>query len=718
MDNNNKNSIKQKLKAFALSKHSVSSQLEEDSSAPVFHSTPALLNEAQASLATQQAKAFGLEYYGFDRWGKNGVATHIQNSERTMLFPLKKRERIVKSADLKKKNIQLLRHIAGSEYAPKEGEEDHDPEIEKRAKEITGDNKGNFASVAGTILRPQAHYPDPNSQEYKYKFAVHKQTPLNRYDIDALIKHSKEQYDKLNRDEKNALADYTGSGHSSTNSTLRSIAAFAAKKGEIDYHEKTNFKSSHWKLKKSDNTLHNMSSAFDKFKLDQEIVVYRGSQGSESDFLKEKKVGDILDIQNYISSSVDPTVAKNFGDGKSLLIIRVPKGSKASFIAGFSEHTTEAEVILDRGMQLRLIEIRRSYSKPQKDQMREYLKDKNGENPTDAQIMSALEGSGGGEYGELNPTYRFKFDLVGHKRAISTAELGNINKFVERIAPSTPEDLERARAEKEHIKQLTIQAKKEAAAEKKAKLKHAKIRGGGFLGTAAQNAYYSRSYSLNPHDIFAIDNKDHRPAENTAYHHFLRVSPHLKPLVASKKSHVWQENDVASESKAHREDFLINNHIEYKPKDASLDPKVAFKYGLLPIKTDKNGNVSVHADEFAKQKIKPDVSKYIQDKLVQDYANLIKKDVTLKWGKNKSESKVYSPTKEALAVKEPFSAADYENAYSGNYYRAYMSEVQDHNLKDPKKHKFLLLKNHRVMIRMPKWDKKATDEDDLEAFHE
>ena len=99
--------------------------------------------------------------------------------------------------------------------------------------------------------------------------------------------------------------------------------------------------------------------------LPQTMILYRGLHSEYSDELMDSyEVGDLFTDNAYASTTTDRTVAKNWvddGSGEPRLVLEIvaPEGTQAinmnAYLGGYSQHSYEDEVLLDRGTTFRVI---------------------------------------------------------------------------------------------------------------------------------------------------------------------------------------------------------------------------------------------------------------------------------------------------------------------------------------------------------------------------
>ncbi len=100
-----------------------------------------------------------------------------------------------------------------------------------------------------------------------------------------------------------------------------------------------------------DDVVKNLDGVLLKFKLEDDILVFKGANRR---YFKDLKVGQIFKPNYYFSTSVDKNVAESFAQNKrnkedSLMIeIKVPSVSKAVYVGEDSGWLNHKEIILDR----------------------------------------------------------------------------------------------------------------------------------------------------------------------------------------------------------------------------------------------------------------------------------------------------------------------------------------------------------------------------------
>ena len=145
----------------------------------------------------------------------------------------------------------------------------------------------------------------------------------------------------LTRNERKALGKYFVSGYDEINRFLS---------GEPKQNTKLEEK------------IKNMDSAIAKYNLEDDIIVYRGTDRKYYEDLNE---GDIIQEKVYHSTSLSQEVAEQFvidrknpSDG-ILVEIRVPKGSNVLYIGNNGSFEFEQEMLIGRNTKYKVLEIGR-----------------------------------------------------------------------------------------------------------------------------------------------------------------------------------------------------------------------------------------------------------------------------------------------------------------------------------------------------------------------
>jgi 8-oxo-dGTP pyrophosphatase MutT (NUDIX family) len=139
----------------------------------------------------------------------------------------------------------------------------------------------------------------------------------------------------LTSSEESAVLKYTGSFHDTLNSALR--------KGDTQTYA---------------SEVKALDSAVSKLQLQQDVTLFRGvSPGAVSKFQNSLVPGAVISDKGFVSTSTSFNTAQIFADGGMVLQIYAKKGSKAVPINGESHHPNEAEVLLPRGSQFKVLKV-------------------------------------------------------------------------------------------------------------------------------------------------------------------------------------------------------------------------------------------------------------------------------------------------------------------------------------------------------------------------
>jgi len=299
---------------------------------------PFLTESGRGGKAAEIANDLGLKYLGFGRYGNKGKATHEANPLRSKLVKLKKPLEHAGHVDFKAKNI-----------------------------------KAKIKAVALKSLK--------NQSNIKYKTAA----VVKRANLEQLEKETNAWMAKASKKEKEALKEYSGEGYEYINDALWSGRYDPKKAGKKKppvipkISDFPNYDAYFAAMKKywrelddyqsdSSDIIKAIDDVFSKHKTTQELVVYRSV--SKRDNLSNMKPGDVKVMKGYTSTSLVPEVSLEFNGDPSLIIIRVPKGSKAIYMGVISHQKHENEILLARGAKLKMIRKEESKTMYQSDRNR------------------------------------------------------------------------------------------------------------------------------------------------------------------------------------------------------------------------------------------------------------------------------------------------------------------------------------------------------------
>jgi hypothetical protein len=149
---------------------------------------------------------------------------------------------------------------------------------------------------------------------------------LDKEGISRLQEQSNSIYQTFNSDEREALSEYTQGGYADINRDLAD--------GIENYYEKF------------------LNSAMDKFKLNEDIITYRGTNEK---YYQNYKVGDIFNGKVFYSSSLNYEQAKIFAEDAAyysdyqnkgvVLEIKVPKNTKCLYIGKNTNYAPDGVTI-------------------------------------------------------------------------------------------------------------------------------------------------------------------------------------------------------------------------------------------------------------------------------------------------------------------------------------------------------------------------------------
>ncbi len=175
---------------------------------------------------------------------------------------------------------------------------------------------------------------------------------------------------KLDRKERNSLYYYMKQSSTSVNSYLR----FGEQNSQFELMSSIKKKHEYEKYKKGVlDIVKNIDKIFTySTKYSEPRKVFRGERvpqimGIENTIASRFKVGEAIEIPNYVSTSVDPGMARNFvwdgSDGGYLMVITTSEGIPVST----DDYESEEEILLPRGRKFMVDKIETSYIRKQGD---------------------------------------------------------------------------------------------------------------------------------------------------------------------------------------------------------------------------------------------------------------------------------------------------------------------------------------------------------------
>lgn len=212
----------------------------------------------------------------------------------------------------------------------------------KKHGEENGEWTVKINKQAGTVQLTKTQYA-PGYEPGGVKFTPKEQfkdysgdsSASSRYDFSQTA--GKQLAKKLTLDEADALASYTLHKYAPLNASLRSQAGVL----QLPQNDPSSKLAVH------------LTTALRKAVIPEDIVVYRGTQGSLSQGLAP---GSILVDHGFMSTSLNASTARGFSKG-AILKIDVPKGHNAAVLGQLSEHLPESEVLFPRGSMFKVISI-------------------------------------------------------------------------------------------------------------------------------------------------------------------------------------------------------------------------------------------------------------------------------------------------------------------------------------------------------------------------
>jgi hypothetical protein len=269
--------------------------------------------------AAQEAKALGLEYYGFGRYGKDRQVTHMVAVGDNLVAVSKPHEAEVNTKARREANKEVSQKTAGNERYNK------------------------AQSVQGTFDLEELHakqkkaFLELNKKRWGFDDAAAKNFPIKLTSNEEDEDYDWE-YDKNKLYVGTALEYYRSYGYKKINEFLTGVK-----------DQKIVDRSTIAKINLLDELMKHTE-------LPHDMILYRGVHRFRA--LEKLKVGGVLENSSFISTSIDPMVAANF-NSEHVFVIRVHKGTKGFYMNAFNafDHADEHEVLLPRNTRFRVIRI-------------------------------------------------------------------------------------------------------------------------------------------------------------------------------------------------------------------------------------------------------------------------------------------------------------------------------------------------------------------------
>jgi len=171
----------------------------------------------------------------------------------------------------------------------------------------------------------------------------------NAIAVKAALNSTEQLWTTLNENQQKAIEHFSSVDYVPINSYLRT--------GKVE-----NYDSSYvLDTKEVKDRIKQMDSVFDKVELPENTTVYRGINMELLEKMKDQLIpGNTLEFSAFTSTTHDENVAKTFARGSKNAIfeIRLPKGSKALSIENHSGFKKESEILLNRGMKFKVVEVK------------------------------------------------------------------------------------------------------------------------------------------------------------------------------------------------------------------------------------------------------------------------------------------------------------------------------------------------------------------------
>lgn len=158
---------------------------------------------------------------------------------------------------------------------------------------------------------------------------------LNEKEINELGKSSDICYNKLTKNEKDAMYEYAMGGYQDVNDYLN---------GKYEGFDGIN------------DMINDIDNSMSKYTLEDNVVSYRGTNAK---YYENYDIGNTIKTNMYFSTSLNENIANTFmedSDNPLMLEIRIPKGTKSIYIGDNTHYEFEAELLLARNLNYKIID--------------------------------------------------------------------------------------------------------------------------------------------------------------------------------------------------------------------------------------------------------------------------------------------------------------------------------------------------------------------------
>ena len=166
---------------------------------------------------------------------------------------------------------------------------------------------------------------------------------LNDEKIEEFDKATKELKETLDAETINSLMSYAGIGHKEINETLE----LGKPTEQIIYSN----------INDIQKDINNIDNVMNKSMLNKNVICYRGTYEDFSNY----KIGDTFNSKKFFSTSFKEKIAlqraKKKGEGGVVLEIRTSKNTKAIYMGDNFSSQNEFELLLNRGLKYKVIDI-------------------------------------------------------------------------------------------------------------------------------------------------------------------------------------------------------------------------------------------------------------------------------------------------------------------------------------------------------------------------
>lgn len=214
--------------------------------------------------------------------------------------------------------------------------------------------------------KEQKKKEEPTTSNYAKEIEEFREYAINEYGVHDVYGLKE---DDITQEQYESIEEYTGDSYTRINNFYRDYDKFLKEVKENSWYDRDDYDTEEEyeeaiadEIAETEGQMEyfgtNISIALAKHKSKEDMITYRGLA---PDLISQIK--DNLAVENefsddgFASSSTDINIAKNFSKGGYVMEIHIPKGSRAASVKHLSKHSTEDEVLIDKGSSFFIKEV-------------------------------------------------------------------------------------------------------------------------------------------------------------------------------------------------------------------------------------------------------------------------------------------------------------------------------------------------------------------------